>query len=91
MSIEGLLVGLLYIVLYGVVACIIVWIILYGAAALGFPIPEPIPRLLWAVVAILCLIMLVSLLFGWRPGAPFRAEVPGGAPAVLSAAATIDL
>jgi hypothetical protein len=84
MGLEGLLIGLLYIVLYAVIASIIVWIIIYGAQWLGFPLPPPIPRLLWAVVAIIVLIMLVSLLFGWNPRVPFRADA-APAPNVFAA------
>jgi len=81
---EGLLIGLLYILLYAVVASIIVYVIVYAAAAFGFPLPAPIPKLLWAIVAIICLIMLISLLMGWNPR--FRVEHPGGAVATSAPA-----
>ena len=82
---ESLLIGLLYILLYGVVASIIVYIIIFAANAFGFPLPHPIPKLLWAIVAIICLIMLISLLMGWNPR--FRVELPGPGPVATSAPA----
>ena len=74
MSIEGLLLGLLYILLYALVASLIVYFIIIGARWFGFPLEHPIPRILWAIVGVIVLIMLVSLLFGWRPAVPFRAR-----------------
>jgi hypothetical protein len=50
-------------------------VIIYAAAQFGFPLPHPIPKLLWAIVAIIVLIMLISLLMGWNPR--FRVEYPG--------------
>ena len=91
MSLEGLLIGLLYILLYALVASLIVWAIIYAANYFGFPLPHPIPKILWAIVGVIVLIMLVSLLFGWRPPVPFRAgaeppAVAGRAVAALPAA-----
>lgn len=89
MSIEGLLIGLLYVVLYAIILSIVVYVLLFAAQAFGLPIPEPIPRLLWAAVGIIVIIMIVSLLFGWRPHLSFRAEgVADRAVAAVSAATT---
>jgi hypothetical protein len=73
---ESILIGLLYIALYGVILSIIVYGIIYLCAAFGFPLPHPIPKLLWAVVLIILLIMIISLLLGWSPR--FRVDAPAG-------------
>jgi hypothetical protein len=94
MSIEGLLIGLLYICLYAVILCIVVYALLFFAARFGLGIPPQIVNLIWAAVGLVIIIMIVSLLFGWRPGVPFRARaepVTGGAVAALSARTTGDM
>ena len=86
MSIEALLIGLLYIALYTLVLCIVVYAVIYICGMFGIPLPHPIPRLLWAIVGIIVLIMLLSLVFGWKPTLPFRGKVERGtAFAALSA------
>jgi hypothetical protein len=65
------------------VASLIVWLIIFACSWFGFPLPHPIPKILWAIVGVIVLIMLVSLLFGWRPVPPFRARAE---PAVASPA-----
>lgn len=89
MSLEGLLIGLLYICLYGVILCIVVYILLIVAARFGLGLTPQIINLIWAAVGLVILIMIVSLLFGWRPSLPFRTHseaVPGGTVIALSAA-----
>jgi hypothetical protein len=90
MSLEGLLIGLLYIGLYAVLLCIVVYVLLFFAARFGLGVPPQIINLIWAAVGLVILIMIVSLLFGWRPSVPFRARaepVTSGAVAALSAPA----
>lgn len=70
MSVSGLLIGVLHIILYAVVLALGVWIIIYAAQWLGFPLPDMIVKLLWAIVALLVVIALVSLLLTGVP--PFR-------------------
>ena len=87
---ESLLIGLLYVALYALVIAIIIYAIIYLTNAFGFPLPHPIPKLLWAVGLVLVLIMLISLLFGWNPR--FRVEVePDRTIAALSACTTTYL
>ena len=81
---ESLLIGLLYIVLYAIVVAIIIYAIIFIANAFGFPLPHPIPKLLWAFGLVVILIMLISLLMGWNPR--FRVEGPGGAVATSAPA-----
>jgi hypothetical protein len=64
---EGLLLGLLHVALYVLVAAIVMWIIIWLLGVVGFPLPPIIVNLLWAVVAIIALILLVQLLFGAVP------------------------
>ena len=54
----------MYVALYGAIACIIVYAIIWVCAQFGFPLPAMIQKLLWLVVLIYVLIMLVRLLFG---------------------------
>jgi hypothetical protein len=61
---EGLLIGALQIIAYAIVLAIVVWIIIYGLAWAGFPVPDQIQKLLWALVVVLVLIAIVSLLLG---------------------------
>jgi hypothetical protein len=87
MSLEGLLIGLLYICLYAVLLCIVVYVLLFFAARFGLGVPPQIVNLIWAAVGLVILIMIVSLLFGWRPGVPFRARAE---PVTSSAVAAIS-
>ena len=94
MSLEGLLIGLLYIILYAILLCIVVYALLYVASLFGIALPHPIPRLIWGAVGIIILILIVSLLFGWRPGMPFRVRsepVTSGAIVSVSARPATDL
>jgi hypothetical protein len=72
---AGLLVGLLNILLWVLIAAIVVYVIIFVAGALGFPLPPVIQKLLWAVVAIIALIMLIELLLGGGPPILWRRAV----------------
>lgn len=66
--IESILIGLLFILLYVIILAIVVYIILYVLGILGIVLPDPIPRLIWAAVAIVALIMIISVVLGgWNP------------------------
>ena len=60
MSLEGLLIGLLYICLYAVILCIVVYALLFFAARFGLAIPPQIVNLIWAAVGLVIIIMIVS-------------------------------
>lgn len=86
MAASGLLLGVLHIILYAVILALVVWIIIYAAGWLGFPLPDVIQKLLWAIVALLVIIALVALLLTGVP--PFRfagITDPGCANAAASA------
>jgi hypothetical protein len=59
-----LLIGILQIIAYAIVLAIVVWAIIYGLDWAGFPIPQQIQKLLWALVVVLVLIAVVALLLG---------------------------
>lgn len=61
---DDLLIGLLNVLLYVVIAAVIVYAIIWLLGVVGFAIPPVIVKLLWAIVAIIALIMLVQLLLG---------------------------
>lgn len=69
---EGLLIGLLWIVVYGLIGFGIIHLILWVASLLGFPLPDPIPRIMYAVLAIILLILVIQLLMGSMPYPRFR-------------------
>lgn len=71
---EALLIGLLYVILYVLIAAICVWLIIWVLGLVGFAPPPIVQNLLWAVVAVLALILIVQLLFGvvHLPARPFR-------------------
>lgn len=67
MSLVGLLIGLLWILIYGLVGFGIIHLILWVAGLLGFPLPEPMPKIMYAILAVILLIMLILLLTGSMP------------------------
>ena len=69
---ESLLVGLLYVILYVLIAAIVVWLIIWLLQTLGVNPPPIVIRLLWAIVAVIALILVVQLLFGIPAARPFR-------------------
>lgn len=85
--IEALLIGLLYILLYAIIIAIVIYIILAVLQTAGVPLPPPIPRLIWLAFGVIILIMVISLLLGWRPSLPFRAGITDR-PVVAAAAST---
>lgn len=60
----SLLIGLLSIGLHCVIAAIIVYLIIWGCEKAGYPLPQPVPKLLWLIVLIVAVIGLVRLLGG---------------------------
>lgn len=66
---EGLLLGLLHVVLYVLIVAIVVWLIIWIVGMFA-PLPPVIVNLLWAVVAIIALILVVQLLLGGVAAVP---------------------
>ena len=63
----ALAINILYFALGVVVLCAVVWIALWAVGQIK-PVPEPIVRVVWAVVAILCLIALLMTIQGGGVG-----------------------
>lgn len=59
----GLAISILWLAIGIVVLLACVWLALY-AIKLFIPIPNPIERLIWVIVLILCLIGMLTLLAG---------------------------
>lgn len=59
---ESILIGLMYVALYGAIAAIIVYGIIWVAERAENPLPANIQRLMWVVWLIIVGIMLVRLL-----------------------------
>ena len=88
--IEGLIVGVLYIFLYAILLCILVYAIIFICAKFEWPIPAQIQKLMWAAVLVVILIMIISLLMGWNPR--FRVEgVSSGAVAAVPIGSAVHL
>lgn len=69
---ESLLIGLLYVVFYGAVAALIVYLIIWVCGKAGYPLDGNIVRILWLIWLVYVVILLVRLLFGAsRFGFPF--------------------
>lgn len=68
-----LAISILWLLIGVIVLLAVVWLALY-IVRLFTPIPDPIEKMIWAVVLILCLIGVLTLLAGGGPGlhAPFR-------------------
>ncbi len=64
---EGLLIGVLHVLIYIIIAAIIVYAIIWVLGLIGVPLPDIIVKLLWAVVGLIALIMLIQLLLGGVP------------------------
>ena len=60
----SLLIGLLTIALHCVIAAIVVYLVIYVCEKAGYPLPNPVPKLLWLIVLIVAVIGLVRLLGG---------------------------
>ena len=69
---EGLLIGVLQVLIYIIIAAIIVYAIIWVLGLIGIPLPAIIVKLLWAVVGLIALIMLIQLLLGGVPLGPRR-------------------
>lgn len=59
-----LLIGVLWLLFYVGCVVLVVVILQWGLAYLGFPIPEQIMRIIWFLALILVLIAIVTLLAG---------------------------
>jgi len=91
---AGILIDILWAIFYTVVLAIIVYAIIYGWASItNTTVPDPIQKLLWVMVGLFFVIMMLTILLGAGPGAPFRwrSSIPGGALAALSAGTAFDL
>lgn len=64
MQLAALATGLINIAIWIVIACIIVYAILFVCEKFGFGIPAQIAKLLWVLVGLIALGMLVALLLG---------------------------
>ena len=61
---EGLLLGLISIVIYIAILLLIGAIILWIASAFGYPVPQLVQRIYLGIVALIALYLLVALLLG---------------------------
>jgi hypothetical protein len=56
--IEGIIMALIYIIVVVIVAYIVIWVI----GQLGLAIPPQIIKLVWLIVALLCVLLLLRVL-----------------------------
>lgn len=64
----GLAISILWLLIGVIILLAVVWLALY-VVRLFAPIPDPIEKMIWAVVLILCLIGVLTLLAGGGVGA----------------------
>jgi hypothetical protein len=60
----GLGIGILWFALGVILVAVCIMVAFWGLARAGVPVPPPIPAVVWAVFAILCLIYLLVLIEG---------------------------
>ncbi len=66
---------LINVILYLIVLGLLFWLVMYLLQL--FPLPEPFPRVIQAVFAIVCVLIVISVLFGADVGLPlFRGRYP---------------
>jgi len=65
----GLAINLLWLLIGIIVLCAVVWLVIYGLTNVaGLPIPDRIIQAVWFVVALLCIIGILTLLAGGNIG-----------------------
>jgi len=64
LSLSGIILGIINIAIYAALLVLIGLIIVWFAGWFDFAIPQQVQRIYILIVALICLYMLVSLLFG---------------------------
>jgi len=64
LSLSGIILGIINIAIYAALLVLIGLIIVWFAGWFDFAIPQQVQRIYVLIVALICLYMLVSLLFG---------------------------
>jgi len=85
----GLLIALLWAVVYVAIMVLVVFLILWLLQTIaGVALPEKVVQLLWIIVAIIAIIVVITALTGHIPPLRVGAAIPGGTAPALSAPTT---
>ncbi len=69
----ALAISILWLLIYAICFCGVIWLVLYGIKKFIYPIPERLEQGIWFIVLLLIVIAVLSLLAGGGGGlrAPF--------------------
>ena len=64
----ALLISVLWALIYVAIVCLIIWVILWAITAItGVALPARAVQLIWVIAALICLIIVLSLVAGMTP------------------------
>lgn len=60
----GLAISLLWMLIYAIILCGVIWLVIYGIETFIRPIPERLKQGIWFIVLVLIIIAILSALAG---------------------------